>query len=85
MEDVHKLKAQDGLEKNAMNNSTSMNDQPEDREQNDSKKRQPRKDGAQNDSKRRQPKDGAQNDGKQNKCASEQDELYPYSMYPGVP
>ena len=71
MEDVHKLKAQDGLEKNAMNNSTSMNDQPEDR--------------AQNDSKKHQPKDGAQNDGKQNKCAREQDELYPYSMYPGIP
>ena len=65
MEDVHKLKAQDGLEKN------KMNDQPEDR--------------AQNDSKKRQPKDGAQNDGKQNKCASEQDKLHPYSMYPGIP
>ena len=84
MEDVHKLKTQDDLEKNKMNNSTTMNDQPEDRAQNDSKKRQP-KDRAQNDSKKRQPKDGAQNDGKQNKCASEQDKLHPYSMYPGIP
>ena len=55
-----------------MNNSTSTNDQPD-------------QDRAQNDSKKHQPKDGAQNGGKQNKCAREQDELYPYSMYPGIP
>ena len=76
MEDVLKLKTQskqDGLERTYT--------------QDDNKKHKP-EDDTQNGSKEHQPKNDAQNDSKQNdskKYACKQDELYPYSVYPGIP